>query len=141
MAAGLASEVINRLAERGKLKVLARASSFAFAGFALPLPQIAEPLGVHHVLTGMLCRDGNTLTLSAELFDAQGFIVWSDSYQQAVNPSGKITRTLASAVAGGVAAKLGDLLPATPDALVDKLIPEHRVLGGMLRVKEGAVPV
>ena len=44
MAAGLATEVINRLAERGKLKVLARESSFAFAGFGLRLPQIAEPL-------------------------------------------------------------------------------------------------
>jgi TolB-like protein len=129
MASGVASEVINRLAERGKLKVLARASSFAFAGFGLPLPEIAKPLGVHHVLTGMLCRDGNVMTLNAELSDAEGYLVWSGSYTQAVNPSGKITQTLASAVANGVAAELGDLIPARPDALVDKLAYEQLVIG------------
>jgi TolB-like protein len=129
MAAGIANEVINRLAERGKLKVLARASSFSFAGFGLPLAQIAEPLGVHHVLTGTLCRDSKTLTLSVELSDANGFIVWSDAYSQAVSPSGKITQTLASAAASGVAAELGDLMPAKADALVDKRAYEQLLIG------------
>ena len=129
MAAGIATEVINRLAERGKLKVLARASSFSFAGFGLPLQQIAEPLGVQHVLTGTLCRDRNTLTLSAELSDAEGFVSWSDDFARAVNPTGKITQTLATAVASGVAAELGDLIPAKPDALVDKLAYEQLVIG------------
>jgi len=129
MAAGLATEVINRLAERGKLNVLARESSFAFAGFGLRLPEIAEPLGVQHVLTGMLCRDNDRLTLSAELSDAKGFLVSSDTFEQSVNPSGTITQTLASAVATGVAAALGDLLPARPDALVDKLAYEQLIIG------------
>ncbi len=129
MAAGLATEVINRLAERGKLKVLARESSFAFAGFGLRLPQIAEPLGVQHVLTGILCRDDDRLTLSVELSDAEGFLVSSDAYEQSANPSGSITQTLASAVATGVAAELGDLLPARPDAPVDKLAYEQLIIG------------
>jgi len=46
-----------------------------------------------------------------------------------VNPSGKITQTLASAVANEVAAELGDLIPASPDALVDKLAYEQLVIG------------
>jgi TolB-like protein/Tfp pilus assembly protein PilF len=129
MAAGFATEVINRLAERGKLKVLARESSFSFAGFGLRLPEIAKPLGVQHVLTGVLCRDGKKLTLSAELSDAKGFLILSDTYEQAVGPSGKITQRLASAVATSVAAELGDLLPARPDALVDKLAHEQLIIG------------
>jgi TolB-like protein len=129
MAAGLATEVINRLAERGKLKVLARESSFSFSGFGLRLPEIAEPLGVQHVLSGVLCRDGKKLTLSAELSDANGFLVSSGTYEQAVGPSGKITQRLASAVATSVAAELGDLLPASPDALVDKVAHEQLIIG------------
>ncbi|MGI9223024.1 MAG: tetratricopeptide repeat protein [Woeseiaceae bacterium] len=129
MAAGIATEVINRLAERGKLKVLARESSFSFAGFGLRLPEIAEPLGVQHLLTGVLCRNGDALTLSAELSDAKGYLVSSDTYEQAVGPSGKITQRLASAVATSVAAELGDLLPARSDSLVDKLAHEQLIIG------------
>ena len=129
MAAGLATEVINLLAERGKLKVLARESSFAFAGFGLRLPEIAEPLGVQHVLTGILCRDDDRLTLSTELSDAEGFLVSSNTHEQSVSPSGRITQSLASAVATTVAAELGDLLPAKPDAFVDKLAYEQLIIG------------
>jgi TolB-like protein/Flp pilus assembly protein TadD len=129
LAAGLATEVINRLAERGKLKVLARVSSFALAGSDLPPAKIAEPLGVQYVLTGILCSVGNRLTLSAELYDQNGFIVWSDSYEQTVTSSGQITRNLATAVATRVAEELGDVLPARPDTPVNKLAYEQLVIG------------
>ena len=129
VGAGIAAEVLNRLAERAKLKVLARASSFAFAGFGLPMPQIAESLGVQHVLTGVVCRDNDRLTLTAELSDAKGFVVWGGNHTQAVSPSGKITQTLASAVATEVAAELGDLIPTKADALMDKLAYEQLLIG------------
>jgi TolB-like protein/tetratricopeptide (TPR) repeat protein len=129
VGAGIATEVLNRLAERARLKVLGRASSFAFAGFGLPMPQIAESLGVQHVLTGVVCRDNNRLTLSAELSDAKGFVIWGGNHTQVVSPSGKITQTLASVVATEVAAELGDLIPAKADALMDKLAYEQLLIG------------
>lgn len=129
MAAGIATEVINRLAERGKFKVLARESSFAFAGFGMNLSEIARPLGVKHVLTGVLCRDGDMLNLEVELVDADGFIVWSGNHEQVVDKSGRITRSLASAVATNVALQLGDVLPDTPDALADKFAYEQLIIG------------
>ena len=111
MAASVAAEVINRLAERGKFRVLARESSFAFAGFGLNLADIAGPLGVEHVVAGTLCREGDRLTLAIELVDADGFLVWSGDHEQVIDQSGRITRTLASAVATNVALQLGDVLP------------------------------
>jgi TolB-like protein/thioredoxin-like negative regulator of GroEL len=129
MAASVAVEVIGRLAERGKFKVLARESSFAFAGFGLNLADIARPLGVEHVVAGTLCRDGDTLTLAVELVDANGFLVWSGDHEQVIDQSGRITRTLASAVATNVALQLGDVLPDTRDAVADKVAYEQLIIG------------
>lgn len=129
MAAGLAAEVINRLAERGKFKVLARESSFAFAGFGVSLAEIARPLGVQHVVAGTLCRDGDMLNLAIELVDADGFLVWSGEHEQVVDQSGRITRTLASAVASNVAVQLGDVMPEARDAVADKVAYEQLIIG------------
>jgi TolB-like protein/cytochrome c-type biogenesis protein CcmH/NrfG len=135
MAAGLAAEVINRLAERGKFKVLARESSFAFAGFGVSLAEIARPLGVQHVVAGTLCRDGDTLNLAVELVDADGFLVWSGEHEQVVDQSGRITRTLASAVASNVAVQLGDVMPETRDAVADKAAYEQLIIGREYRAR------
>ena len=129
MAASVATEVINRLAERGKFKVLARESSFAFAGFGLNLADIARPLGVEHVVAGTLCREGDRLTLAIELVDAGGFLVWSGDHEQVIDQSGRITRTLASAVATNVALQLGDVLPDTRDAVTDRVAYEKLIIG------------
>lgn len=129
LAAGLAMEVINLLAERRKFKVLARASSFNFAGLNLPASQIAEPLGVRYVLTGMLCRAGDSRTLSAEMFDEDGFIVWNDRYEQSVDSMGQITEKLASLVENGVASALGDVLATAPGTAVNNLAYEQLVIG------------
>jgi len=129
MAASVAAEVINRLAERGKFRVLARESSFAFAGFGLNLADIAGPLGVEHVVAGTLCREGDKLTLAIELVDADGFLVWSGDHEQVIDQSGRITRTLASAVATNVALQLGDVLPDTRDAVADKVAYEQLIIG------------
>ena len=129
LAGGLTIEVINRLAERGRLRVIARASSLAFAGFGLPVQQIARPLGVQYLLAGELCREDGKLTLSAELFDEQGFIVWSDHFAQEVNQWEQITARLATMVASGVAGELGDTLPVLPERPVNSLAYEQLLIG------------
>lgn len=129
LAAGLTMEVINRLAERGKLKVIARASSHAFAGLGLSKAQIARPLGVQYLLVGEVCRDGQALTLAAELFDKQGFIVWSDRFIREVNQWDQVTERLATLVATGVAAQLGDLAAASPETPVNPRAHEQLLIG------------
>jgi len=129
LAGGLTLEVINRLAERGKLKVIARTSSFALAGIGLSKAEIARPLGVQYLLTGELCRSGNGLTLAAELSDAQGFIVWSDRFSQEVNQWEQVAERLATLVASGVAAELGDVTAASPELPVNAIAYEQFLIG------------
>jgi len=129
LAGGLTMEVINRIAERGKLKVIARASSHTLAGSGLGRAQIARSLGVQHLLTGVVCREGEQLTLAAELLDEQGFILWSDRFVREVNQWEQVTERLATLVAGGVAAQLGDAAPAAGEAPVHPLAYEQLLIG------------
>ena len=129
LAGGLTMEVINRLAERGRLKVIAHASSYMMAGMALQKQQIASPLGVQYLLSGKVCRYEDELTLAAELFDERGFVVWADSYIQKVNQWDQITSRLATLVASGVAKKLGDVAPASQEVPVNRLAYEQLLIG------------
>jgi TolB-like protein len=129
LASGLAAEVIDRLATLGTLKVIARASSFTMASFNLPLTRIAQPLGVKYLLTGEICRDGELLTLSVELVNESGFVVWSERFEQSVDQSEMITATLAARVTGGVATALGQSFASEREAPVNRLAYEQLVIG------------
>jgi TolB-like protein len=133
LAGGLTMEVINRLAERGKLKVIAHASSYMMAGLALQKHEIAKPLGVQYLLSGKVCRYEGELTLAAELFDQQGFVVWADSYIQKVNQWDQITGRLATLVADGVALELGDVVQSMTEAPVNRLAYEQLLIGVQYR--------
>jgi TolB-like protein len=129
LAVGLSMEVINRLAERNKLRVIARSSSHALADSGLGNKQVARSLGVQHLLTGIVCREGEQLTLAAELLDDQGFIVWSDHFVRGVSQWDQVTERLATQVASDVAARLGDTAPAAAEAPVDPMAYEQLLIG------------
>ncbi len=130
LANGVTSEALNRLAERGRLKVFARTSVELLAGIGLSRAEIAGPLGAEFILSGELCRDeSGQLTMTAELSDAKGFIVWSDRFVQKVNQFDQVTERLATAVAAGVAAKLGDVTPTSSEAPVGRLAYEQLLIG------------
>jgi len=129
LAVGLAAEIIDRLAGVGTFKVIARASSFTMAGFSLSLTQVARPLAVQYVLTGELCRDGETLTLRVELVDADGYVVWSERYDQAGDQAGDMMVPLAARVTQGVAEELGHAFPSSNGTPINRLANEHLVIG------------
>ena len=129
VAGGLMFEVINRLAERGKLKVIAQTSTYTLAGVGMDKQEIARPLGVEYVLSGEVCREDGVLTISAQLADEDNFIVWADQFAQEVNEWDQITERLATLVADGVAAKLGDVMLAAPEAPVNVLAYEQLLIG------------
>ena len=64
---GLAEEITNVLAQIGSLKVIARTSAFAFKGRNEDIRNIAETLGVNHVLEGSVRRLGIRIRVTAQL--------------------------------------------------------------------------
>ena len=124
LANQLTTQVLNRLSERGMIKVIARNSSYSLAGFGWSIPRIARELGVEYVLSGEACRDGETLTMSAELRDKDDFIVQREHYSQVVNRFDQIELRIATQVADGVARELGDVTAMAPDTPVNRLAYE-----------------
>ena len=56
---GITDEIINQLAQVESLKVISRTSVLALKNSPLTLPQIAETLGVRHIVEGAVRRQGN----------------------------------------------------------------------------------
>jgi TolB-like protein/Flp pilus assembly protein TadD len=68
---GITEDIIAELSRFRSLLVIARHSSFAFKGKAVPVQQIAHELGVEYVLEGSVRRAGKRVRIIAQLIDAQ----------------------------------------------------------------------
>jgi len=145
LAAGIANEVLRHLAEIPNLKVtarsllvIARASAFAFAETDMEPQQIASTLRVHYLLTGTVCRDGDALTVKAELVDESGYLVWTHSYTEQLDAAGQVTRSVAALLAEGVAARMGAVIPVPQEEPVDRLAYEQLLIGREYAEKDDA---
>ncbi|NCF13913.1 MAG: hypothetical protein GWP62_01300 [Gammaproteobacteria bacterium] len=82
-ADGLTEEILNSLTRVPELLVTARTSAFFFKGKDIPIPEIAEKLGVAHIVEGSVRRDGDRLRVTAQLIRASdGFHLWSENYDR-----------------------------------------------------------
>jgi TolB-like protein len=129
LAGGIAGAVFNRLAQRGRLKVMGRRSVDTVVETAPSAATITDLLGVEYLLHGVLCRDGLDLTLQAELTDNSGFTVWAEEFTQVVNRFDQVEERLASLIANGVAARLGDAIAGPQDMAVDGKALEYFLIG------------
>jgi TolB-like protein len=82
-ADGLTEEILNSLARTPDLLVAARTSSFAYKGSNRDITEIADALGVAHVLEGSVRRSGDRLRVTAQLIRANdGFHLWSETFDR-----------------------------------------------------------
>ncbi len=107
-ADGLTEELLNGLAQIPELKVSGRTSSFAFKGRNVGFDVIGATLGVDHVLEGSVRRSGDSLRITAQLISvADGFHMWSATYDRPFADVFVIQREIAGAVADALSVKLG----------------------------------
>jgi len=82
-ADGLTEEILNALAQLPELLVTARTSAFFFKGKDVPVQEIAETLGVKHIVEGSVRRDQGRLRVTAQLIRASdGFHLWSETFDR-----------------------------------------------------------
>ena len=80
---GISEELLNGLAKIESLKVAARTSSFSFKGQNKPVGEIAEVLGVQHILEGSVRKSGSQIRVTAQLIRvSDGFHMWSETYDR-----------------------------------------------------------
>ncbi len=103
---GVTEEILHRLSTTKVLKVLGRASSFAFKGSDTPLPRISDILQVRFLLQGSVRRDADQIRITARLMDENGFQVWSESYDRTMVGVFAIQTEIANSVARRLEAEI-----------------------------------
>jgi TolB-like protein len=81
---GLTEDLIDRLANLPGIDVVASTSVFALKGGPVDIREIAEKLGVSHILTGSVRKEGDRIRITAALTEARnGLVRWSKKYETA----------------------------------------------------------
>ncbi len=104
---GLSEELLDRLTKLPQLQVAGRTSSFSFKGKNDDLRSIGQKLGVTTVLEGSVRKAGNRLRITAQLINvADGFHVWSQSYDRELTDVFALQDEIAAAVVDALRIKL-----------------------------------
>jgi TolB-like protein/DNA-binding SARP family transcriptional activator len=115
LADGLAEEILNSLAGLPEIRVSARTSSFHFRGRSVPVREIADRLGVDHVLEGSLRRADGHIRVTAQLIDARADRhLWSRTFDSEFQDVFAVQEEIARAVAEALRVRLA---PDDGDAL------------------------
>ena len=118
-SAGMAEEILNALTRVKGLRVLGRSSSFQFQGKNIPPQTVGQQLGVAHVLTGSVRKQGDELRITVELLrTSDGVQQWSNQYDGNLADVFKLQDACARDVASELDITLSD---AGARRLVDKV--------------------
>jgi TolB-like protein/cytochrome c-type biogenesis protein CcmH/NrfG len=105
---GIAEELLNTLVKLKQLRVASRTSSFFFKGKEAPIGQIAEELGVAHILEGSVRKAGNQVRITAQLIDvATDSHLWSETYDRELEDIFAIQSEISESIAAALQVALG----------------------------------
>ena len=105
---GLADEILNALTQLQGLRVIARASAFAFRGRESAIAEIGEKLRVASILHGSVRRAGNCIRVSVQLIDvADESQLWSERYDRELRDIFDIQDEIAHAIVATLKVRLG----------------------------------
>src|SRR5437016_5951990 len=113
---GVQDEILNDLAKIADLKVISRTSVMQYkSGVKRNLRQIANELGVAHVVEGNVQRAANRVRVTAQLIDARTDThLWVERYDRPLDDVFAIQSEIAKAIAAQLQAKLS---PAEKSAI------------------------
>ena len=105
---GVQDEILTDLAKIADLKVISRRSVMAYkSGPQRNLRQIAQELGVVHILEGSVQRANDRVRVSAQLLDARSdAYLWAERYDRPLDDVFAIQSEIAKAIADQLQAKL-----------------------------------
>jgi TolB-like protein/Tfp pilus assembly protein PilF len=105
---GMTEEVIGQLAQVAGLKVISRTSTEALKGAHLTLRQIADTLGVRHILEGSVLHAGNRIRVAVDLIDATTDAhVWASRYDRDLTDLFAVQDEIARHVADSLVSAVG----------------------------------
>ncbi|MEX0406791.1 adenylate/guanylate cyclase domain-containing protein [Aquibium sp. LZ166] len=123
-ADGVTEDIIRNLTRFRGLNVIARGSSFAFRGSALPLSELGMQIGARYIVRGSIRPAGSRVRVSVALDDTQlQHSVWSERYDKPLEDifaiQDEITELAVAAMAVRVEAAERERLTALPPRSID----------------------
>lgn len=104
---GITEMIITHLARIPPLKVISRHSVEAVSGQDLTVPQLANALGVRHIIEGSVRRDGEGLRITLQHIDAETDAhIWAESYRSDSDDVFALQEEIARQVASRIAAMI-----------------------------------
>jgi adenylate cyclase len=104
---GISEDIITDLSNVSALSVVARNTSFNFKGQSLDVREVAQKLGVTHVLEGSVRKAGNRVRINAQLIDgAKGDHVWAARYDRDLTDIFDIQDEISKAIVDALQVKL-----------------------------------
>ena len=105
---GLAEEILNALTQVPGLRVIARASAFAFRGRENAIAEIGDRLKVTHVLHGSVRRAGSRIRVTAQLVNVSDETqLWAERYDRELRDVFDIQDEIAQAIVAQLKVTLG----------------------------------
>jgi adenylate cyclase len=100
-ADGIAEDIITDLSKVAGLLVIARNSAFAYKGKSRDVRQVAQELGVRHVVEGSVRRAGSRVRVTAELIDGRtGGHLWAERYDRELSDIFAVQDELTAEIVG-----------------------------------------
>ena len=104
---GISEDIITDLSNVSALSVVARNTAFTFKGQSLDVKEVAQKLGVSHVLEGSVRKAGNRVRITAQLIDgAKGDHVWAARYDRDLDDIFAIQDEISKAIVDALKVKL-----------------------------------
>ena len=102
---GMHDDLLAAIAKIGSIKVISRTSVMEYRDTTKKIPQIAQELGVEHILEGGIQRSGNQVRINVQLIDAAtDEHLWAEIYDRELTAANlfavqsEITRMIADAL-------------------------------------------
>jgi len=115
---GITEEIISQLAQVESLKVISRTSVLALRGSSLTLRQIADTLGVRHIVEGSVRRQGSRVRVTAQLIEAASDAhLWAGSFEGDLADSFRVQEEIARKVSGQLLSSIRGMRAMPPAAM------------------------
>jgi serine/threonine protein kinase/Flp pilus assembly protein TadD len=107
LADGIQDEILTRLSKIADLKVISRTSTQSYKSRPANLREIAQQLGVAHIVEGSVQKNGDTVRVNVQLIKAlNDSHVWADTFDRKMNDLFSFETEVAKAIADRLQARL-----------------------------------
>jgi TolB-like protein/Tfp pilus assembly protein PilF len=107
LADGIQDEILTRLSKIADLKVISRTSTQNYKSRPANLREIAQQLGVAHIVEGSVQKNGDAVRINVQLIKAANDShVWADTFDRKLNDLFSFESEVAKAIADRLQARL-----------------------------------